>query len=91
MSDSRTSRILARSAGGTATEFTFAAGAGLPEHSTAHQALVIVAEGELRVTLGGETRTVRAGETISFPPDAPHAVHAPSAARMILVLLRTDV
>lgn len=90
MSASPTSHVLARSGGGKVTEFTFAAGAGLAEHATPYEALVAVMDGELRVSVGGEPRTVRQGETVRFPPGVPHALYAPVAARMLLVLLHAD-
>lgn len=82
------SRTLLKAAGGAVTAFAFGADGGLAEHATPREALVIVTEGTLEVTLGGETRTVRTGESVHFPAGAPHAVHAPDGARMVLVLLQ---
>lgn len=81
------SQILLKASGGAVTAFAFGAGGGLAEHATPREALVVVTEGSLEVTLAGETRTVRAGESVHFPARAPHAVHAPAGARMLLVLL----
>ena len=82
------SRALLKASGGAVTAFSFGAGGGLAEHATPRHALAVVTEGALDVTLAGETRTVRAGEAVHFPAGAPHAVRAPDAARMLLVLLQ---
>jgi hypothetical protein len=47
------SRVLARPAGGTVTLFAFDACQELSEDSTAFEALVLVLEGALRLTIGG--------------------------------------
>ena len=82
------SQMLLKAAGGSVTAFAFGVDGGLGEHATPREALVVVTEGALDVTLAGETRTVRAGDTIHFPARAPHAVHAPAGGRMLLVLLQ---
>ena len=84
---------LLKAAGGAVTAFAFGAGGGLTElteHATPREALAVVTDGALDVTLDGETRTVRAGEAVRFPAGAPHAVRSPEGARMLLVLLRAD-
>lgn len=48
------SRVLARTDGGNVTLFAFDQGQGLSEHSAPYDALVMVLEGELLLTIGGE-------------------------------------
>ena len=47
------SRVLARTGGGNLTLFAFDAGQGLTEHTSPFDALVMVLEGELTLTIGG--------------------------------------
>ena len=85
-----TSQKLLETASGSATVFAFAPGEQFREHSIAHDALVVVIDGEATVTLGSAEHRVRAGESFRFPPRAPHAVRAETEMRMLLVVLRND-
>lgn len=82
------SRVLARTSGGTVTLFAFDGGEGLSEHSTPYDALVLVLEGTLALTIGGQPVSATAGTIVWMPADVPHAVEATAAARMLLVMLK---
>lgn len=82
------SRVLARNGGGNVTLFAFDAGEGLSEHTTPFDALVIVLDGSLKLTIGGAPVEARAGTIVRMPASVPHAVDAPAAARMLLIMLR---
>lgn len=82
------SRTLMKTAGGSVTLFAFDAGQGLSEHKTPFEALVSVLEGEADLTVGGQRVHARAGESVLFPADVPHAVHAPVPFKMLLTMLR---
>ena len=82
------SRVLARTAGGNITLFAFDAGQGLEEHTSPFDALVLVQEGSLRLTIGGESVRATPGTIVRMPGGVPHALEAPEAARMLLVMLR---
>lgn len=82
------SRVLAKTGGGSVTLFSFDAGEGLSEHTTPYDALVIVLEGSLTLTIGGAPVGAAAGTIVRMPAAVPHAVDAPVAARMLLVMLR---
>lgn len=84
------SQQLLKNEAGSATVFAFAAGEEFREHSTAHEALLVVVDGEAAVTLGGTEHRVRAGDAIRFPAGVPHAVRAEGPMRMLLVVLRND-
>ena len=43
------------------------------EHRHGNEQLGFIVQGELTFTIGGETRTLRAGETYAIPPDVPHS------------------
>jgi quercetin dioxygenase-like cupin family protein len=81
------SRQLVKNASGSVTVFAFDQGEGLSEHTTPHDALVWITDGEARITVGGETHTVRAGQAILLPGGEPHAVAAPQRFTMSLTML----
>lgn len=82
------SRQLVKNASGGVTLFAFAKGEGLSEHTTPHDALIVVLDGRADITLFGETHAVSAGETIFLPGGKPHAVAAPERFTMLLVMLK---
>jgi quercetin dioxygenase-like cupin family protein len=82
------SRILAKNAGGNLTLFAFDAGQGLTEHTSPFEALVLVLEGSLRLTIGGSPVHATPGTIVRMPANVPHGADAPEPARMLLVMLR---
>ena len=82
------SRQLMKNGSGSVTLFNFGAGEGLSEHTTPHDALVMIVDGRARIELGGEAHDVASGEAILLPGGEPHAVHAPEAFTMALVMLK---
>jgi quercetin dioxygenase-like cupin family protein len=82
------SRVLAKTAGGNLTLFAFDAGQGLTEHTSPFDALVLVLAGALTLTIGATAVRATPGTIVRMPADMPHAVDAPEAARMLLIMLR---
>jgi quercetin dioxygenase-like cupin family protein len=82
------SRILSKNAGGSVTLFAFAQGQGLAEHTAPFDALVMVLDGTLTLTIGGVEVMAAAGTIVRMPASVPHAVDAPEPARMLLTMLR---
>ena len=82
------SRVLARTAGGNLTLFAFDAAQELSEHTTPHDALVMVLEGTIELTIGGTAVRAVPGTIVRMPANVPHAVQAIDRARMLLVMLR---
>ena len=82
------SRQLVKNASGGVTLFAFDKGEALSEHTTPHDALIVVLDGRADVTVLGETRSVSAGEAIFMPGGKPHAVAAPERFTMLLVMLK---
>ncbi len=82
------SRVLAKNGGGTVTLFAFDAGESLSEHTAPFDALVLVLEGALTVTIGGKPVEARPGTIVRMPSGVPHALDASEPARMLLVMLR---
>lgn len=87
------SRVVARTTAGNITLFAFDAGQGLTEHSSPFDALVMVLEGALTLTIAGKPVRAIPGTIVRMPADVPHAVDAPEPARMLLIMLmdRKDV
>ena len=84
------SRVLARTPGGNLTLFAFDAGQELAEHTAPFDALVMVLEGALDLTIGGTAVHATPGTVVRMPGGVPHAVEAPEPARMLLLMLRTS-
>ena len=82
------SRQLVKNASGGVTLFAFAQGEGLSEHTTPHDALVLVLDGKAEITVMGGSHAVHAGEAILMPGGQPHAVFAPEPFTMLLVMLK---
>lgn len=83
-----TSRILAKNAGGSVTLFAFDAGQGLAEHTAPFDALVMVLDGALTLTIGGAAVDAGPGTVVRMPAHVPHAVDAQAPTRMLLTMLR---
>jgi len=82
------SRVLAKNGGGTVTLFAFDAGEALSEHTAPFDALVLVLEGLLVLTIGGAPVEGRPGTVVRMPADVPHALEASEPSRMLLIMLR---
>jgi quercetin dioxygenase-like cupin family protein len=82
------SRVLAKTSGGNVTLFAFDSGQGLEEHTSPFDALVLVLEGELALTIGGVAALALPGTVVRMPGGVPHALAARERCRMLLVMLR---
>jgi quercetin dioxygenase-like cupin family protein len=56
----------------------------MPRHQHPHEQLGIMLEGALELTIGDETRIIRAGDAYTIPPNLPH--HARTGEEGCLVL-----
>ncbi|HTO68959.1 MAG TPA: cupin domain-containing protein [Myxococcota bacterium] len=65
--------------------YEVAAGAAIHAHSHSNEEVWHVLEGELEVTIAGETRIARQGAVAIVPPDTLHSVRALSNGRAIVV------
>ena len=82
------SRVLASATGGNLTLFALDAGQGLTEHTSPFDAFVMVLEGALVLTIGGRPVHATPGTIVCMPAGVPHAVEAPEATRMLLMMLK---
>jgi quercetin dioxygenase-like cupin family protein len=83
------SRILAKTGGGNLTLFAFDAGQGLTEHTSPFDAIVMVLEGALDLTIGGQSVRATPGTIVRMPANVPHGLEAPEPARMLLAMLKS--
>ncbi|HEY1498326.1 MAG TPA: cupin domain-containing protein [Acidobacteriaceae bacterium] len=62
-------------------------GGGPPPHRHDFEETFILLEGEMEATFRGDRRTVRAGDTVHIPANAPHQFHNVSSApvRMLCI------
>jgi len=83
------SRTLLAKEAGTITLFAFDVGQGLSEHTAPYDALVALLEGEADITVSGRRFHLRAGDTLLLPAHEPHALHAATPFKMLLVMIRS--
>ena len=84
------SKTLLKKSTGNITLFSFDAGQGLSEHTAPFDATVCILDGEAEISIGGEPKTVKAGEMIIMPADIPHALHAHQQFKMLLIMIRGE-
>ena len=82
------SRTLAQIPRANITLFALAAGEGISTHTTPGDAMVQVLDGEAEVTIGDETLTVKAGETVIMPQDVLHSLEARQNFKMLLTVIK---
>jgi len=85
------SRTLVRTPGGSLTLFAFDGGQGLSEHSTPHEATVVILDGRARITIAGAVHDVSTGGILHLPGGVPHALDAEEPFKMLLVMLKSGV
>ena len=82
------SKQLIKSPAGNVTLFSFDKGEGLSEHRAPFDAIVQVLEGVVDIVLDGKTFTLKTGESIVFPANAPHALTAVEKFKMLLTMMK---
>jgi len=82
------SRTLLDRKAGTITVFAFDQGQSLSEHTTPYDAWLYVLDGEAEIRISGTPYRLQAGESIVLPANEPHAVHALTPFKMLLVMIR---
>ncbi|MFZ0034584.1 MAG: cupin domain-containing protein [Sedimentisphaerales bacterium] len=86
--DSIVSKTVVDVPAGTITLFAFDKGQKLSEHTAPYNAVVQVAEGSARLTIGGKNVDVPAGCIIIMPANVPHSVVAKENFKMLLTMIR---
>ncbi|TDJ03361.1 MAG: cupin domain-containing protein [Caldithrix sp.] len=86
--ESVVSKTIIKKEPGTVTLFAFAEGEGLSEHTSPHEAMVYLLDGEAMITIAGNPFHLRQGEMIILPADKPHALKAMKKFKMLLVMIK---
>jgi quercetin dioxygenase-like cupin family protein len=84
------SRTLIDKESGTVTLFAFDEGQALSEHTAPFDALVIVVDGEVDITISGNVSHLKEGEMTIMPAQKPHALKAMTRFKMALVMIRSQ-
>jgi quercetin dioxygenase-like cupin family protein len=74
---------------GTITMFAFDQGEGLSEHTAPFDAMVLVLEGAVEISIAGRPILGRQGDMIIMPANEPHALKAVDKFKMILIMIRS--
>ena len=82
------SKTLVDKKAGTLTLFAFSRGQGLSEHTAPFDAVVCILEGEARITIDKKPYTVKEGEMLIMPANKPHALHAVTKFKMLLMMIK---
>jgi quercetin dioxygenase-like cupin family protein len=88
--DSVVSKTLLKKTTGNITLFAFDTGQGLSEHTAPFDAVVYILDGQARITIGGQPRSVGEGEMLIMPANISHALHAEKRFKMLLVMIRGE-
>ena len=83
------SREIIRKSTGTVTLFASDEGHGLSEHTAPFDALVYIVEGEAEVFISGKAYHMNQDEFVILPANKPHALHALSKFKMLLVMIKS--
>ncbi|HUU74883.1 MAG TPA: cupin domain-containing protein [Methanoregulaceae archaeon] len=81
------SRMIVNKPSGSVTIFSFDENEGLSEHTAPYDAVVTILEGECNVRLSGIQHTLKEGDTIIFPANAPHALSAVTRFKMMITMI----
>ena len=84
------SKTLLKKDSGNITLFSFDKGQGLSEHTAPFDAVVHILDGQAEITIGGEPRTVSAGQMVIMPANVPHALQASEQFKMLLIMIRSQ-
>ncbi|MEJ5260724.1 MAG: cupin domain-containing protein [Anaerohalosphaeraceae bacterium] len=87
-SDSIVSKTLLDKPVGSLTLFAFDKGQRLSEHTSPYDAVVQIIDGTAELTIGGQPVLAEKGQIVIMPAGIPHAVHAKTAFKMLLTMIR---
>lgn len=87
--DRVSSITLAQKGGLTVTVFAFDANTGIGPHTSDGDAMVNALDGEGEITIGENTYTIAAGQSIVMPAGIQHAVNAGNKTfKMLLIVVK---
>lgn len=74
---------------GNISLFAFDKGEGLSEHTTPFDALVMVVDGKVDITIGETRHLLETGDSIIMPANTPHALNAVEKFKMVLTMIKS--
>ena len=87
--DAVVSKTILKKGTGTVTLFAFDEGQGLSEHTAPFDAMVLVLDGEVEITVSGKPYQLKKGEIIIMPANEPHALKGIKKFKMMLTMIRS--
>lgn len=81
------SKTLAQNKAVSLTLFAFDKDEEIGTHDSSGDAMLLVLDGTVEITIGGEKYTLREGETIVMPAKVPHAVYGTEQCKLFLVVV----
>lgn len=88
--NSLVSSMLLKKTTGSVTIFAFDKDQTISEHTTPYDALVIMLEGSLTITISEKDHFIKTGEYLIMPAHDPHALKADEPAKMMLVMIKGE-
>lgn len=70
------------------TFFSFAAGEGIAEYAMEGEVLIHLLEGEISVSIEGESNILKTGDIIAVPDNTPHGIDAIVQSKAILYIVK---
>ena len=83
------SKTIIKKPAGNITLFAFDKSEGLAEHSSPHEVLVQIIDGEAEITIGGNLNVLQTGQSIILPANIPHSLHAKQKFKMMLTMIKS--
>ena len=83
------SKTIIKKPTGNITLFAFDKGEGLSEHSSPHEAIVQLLDGEAEILVGGDPNHLHTGQCIILPANIPHALKATERFKMMLTMIKS--
>jgi quercetin dioxygenase-like cupin family protein len=83
------SKTLIKKDTGTVTVFAFDQYQGLSEHTAPFDAMVVVVDGTVEITISGNPMVLSKGQMIIMPANEPHALKAVERFKMMLIMIKS--
>ena len=83
------SKTIIKKPSGNITLFAFDKGEGLAEHSSPHEAVVQLLDGNAEIAIGGTIHNLQSGQSIILPANIPHSIKANDRFKMMLTMIKS--
>ena len=74
---------------GNISLFSFDKGEELSEHKTPFDAVAMIVDGKVEITIDGVSNILEMGDTIIMPANIPHALKAIERFKMVLTMIKS--